>query len=139
MKFWYLASPYSKYLEGAIAKLKSLSENERYADITWRLNMAHTDVCVQAALLIKAGIPVYSPIAHSHPIARCGTIDPLDHKIWLPANQALMDAAGGLIVLELEGYDTSYGVIHERDAFAAAGKPIVFMKPGTVPELPDLA
>ena len=116
MAFWYLASPYSKYPLGITA--------------------AHFHVCQQAALLIRSGVPVYSPIAHMHPIAQFGDIDPFDHDIWLPVDRHMMDAAGGLIVLKMEGWSRSYGMAEEMKHFAAGGyKPIVFMDPGVVPDV----
>ena len=112
--FWYLASPYSKYPLGITA--------------------AHFHVCQQAALLIRSGVPVYSPIAHTHPIAQFGDIDPFDHDIWLPLDRPMMDAACGLIVLKLEGWSRSLGVIAEMKHMAGFGnKPIVFMEPDVVP------
>ena len=57
-----------------------------------------------AAVLIRQGIRVYSPIAHTHPIAIHGGIDPLDHKIWLPADAPFMHGAVGLIVSAMNSY-----------------------------------
>ena len=111
--FWYLASPYSLYPGG--------------------LEAAFVAACRNAALLIRAGVPVYSPIAHMHPVAVQGGIDPLDHDIWLPADAPMMAAASGLIVLELETWRDSRGIRFEIDDFGAASKPIVQMSPGVVP------
>jgi len=111
--FWYLATPYSKYPGGL--------------DAAFRL------ACEETARLIKADVPVYSPIAHSHPVAVAGDMDPLDHSVWLPADKPMMDAASGLIVLEADGWRESYGMACEIEAFRAAGKPIVHMTPGEVP------
>lgn len=119
MSFWYLATPYSKYPAG--------------------IEQAFIIACQQAALLIREKIPVYSPIAHTHPVAVNGDIDPLDHKIWLPADQPLMDGALGLIVCKMETWEISTGIKHEIEAFQKAGKPIVYMTPNTVPELPKTA
>lgn len=113
MSYWYLGSPYSRYPEG--------------------LDAAHKAVCENAALLIKAGVPVFSPIAHSHAIAMAGRMDPLDHSVWLPADQPMMDAAKGLIVLKLAGWSRSYGLAHEITAFADAKKPIIYMVDGILP------
>lgn len=113
MTFWYLASPYSKYPSGIFH--------------------AHIAACKQAALLIKAGVSVYSPIAHSHSIAEHGGLDPLDHDIWLPADKPTAEAAGGLIVLKLEGWSRSFGITQEIEWFAERGLPIVYMEPGVVP------
>lgn len=111
--FWYLATPYSKYPAG-------IEEAFRLA-------------CRATADLIRAGIRVYSPIAHTHPVAIHGGIDPYDHKIWLPADEPFMAAAGGLIVLKAESWEQSYGIGEEIKAFARVGKPIIYMEPGIVP------
>ena len=50
-------------------------------------------------LLLDAGIPVFSPIAHFHAI-RC-VIGEHPHDFWMAADKPFMDAAHGLIVLEL--------------------------------------
>lgn len=115
MSFFYLATPYSKYHEGI--------------DAAWKM------ACHQAALLVSAGIPVYSPIAHTHPIAIEGGIDPLDHGIWIPADRPFMESAKGLIVCEMDGWDESLGVSIEIEAFKEMNKPVVYMTPGIVPEI----
>ncbi len=107
--YWYVATPYSKFPDG--------------------LFEAHVAACRVTAKLIKAGIPCFSPIAHSHPIAIHGMIDPMSHAIWLPADRPLMDAAHGLIVVELEGWDESEGIAHEIEVFRRAGKPVVHLDP----------
>jgi hypothetical protein len=111
--YWYLASPYSKYPGG--------------------LDEAFKEVCRAAASLIRAGVRVYSPIAHTHPIAIHGNIDPYDHGIWLPADEPFMKKASGLIVLRAESWEKSYGISVEIEEFRKAGKPIVYMDPGQVP------
>lgn len=99
------------------------------------LEEAFQEASRQSAILVSTGIPVLSPIAHTHPIALYGGIDPLDYRIWLPADKPFMDAASGLIVCMLEGWETSVGVMHEIDAFEKARKPIIYMTPGTIPEI----
>jgi hypothetical protein len=115
MSYWYLATPYSKYPAG--------------------IEEAFKEAARQAALLIRAGIPVYSPIAHTHPVAINGNIDPLDHGIWLPADLPLMKSALGLIVCKMESWEISYGIGKEIEEFQKAGKPVVYMEPGIVPSL----
>jgi hypothetical protein len=114
MSFFYLATPYTQYAGGIEEAFKAAAE--------------------QAALLVQAGVPVYSPIAHTHPIAIHGDMDPKNHDIWIPADQTFMQAARGLIVCELEGWQSSYGVNIEIDTFKDMGKPIIQMTPGTVPQ-----
>lgn len=111
--FYYLATPYSKYPHGIEAAFRLAAEN--------------------TAHLIRAGVPIYSPIAHTHPIAIHGGIDPLDHSIWLPADEPLMRAAKGLIVLMAETWEESYGISVEIAEFKAERKPILYMEPGIVP------
>jgi hypothetical protein len=111
--FWYLATPYSKYPEG--------------------LEAAFALACGQAALFARAAVPVYSPIAHTHPIAAIGEIDPYDHKIWLPFDEPMMHAAHGLIVLMADSWQQSYGMKVEIEQFKAAGKPVIYMTPGEIP------
>ena len=112
--FWYLSSPYSKYGGGIEDAAQQASR--------------------AAALLTKAKIPVFSPIAHSHALAMAGGIDPKDHAIWLPADEPFMRLAHGLIVLRMTGWRESHGINEELKVFRAAKKPIVFMDPGRVPE-----
>lgn len=113
MSFWYIASPYSLYKHG--------------------IHKAHQAACEATALLIQAGIPVFSPIAHTHDVAIYGRLDPLAHTIWMPADRPFMEAARGCIVLMLEGWADSYGVREEMKYFREADKPVRMMVPGHVP------
>jgi hypothetical protein len=113
MSFYYLASPYSKFKPSPEA--------------------AFEEVCRQCAMLIKSGVPVFSPISHTHPLSKFGDIDPLDCDTWLAVDRPMMDAAKGLIVCMMEGWQDSYGVEEEIKSFKDAGKPILYMTPGVVP------
>lgn len=115
MTFHYLAGPYSAHPAG--------------------LEAAYRAACEATAFLIRHGIPVFSPIAHTHGVAIHGGIDPVDHAIWLPADEPMMQAAKGLIILRIRGWDTSKGVEAEYRTFAAAGKPVRYMDPGQLPHL----
>lgn len=114
LDLWYVATPYTKYPGG--------------------IGEAFDEACHQSATLVRAGIHVFSPIAHFHPIAILGDLDPLDHGIWIPQNRPFIAAAFGLIVVMMDGWHESDGVSAEIDAFIAAHKPIIFMGPGIVPE-----
>ncbi len=103
-EFYYLATPYSKY-EGGIEK-------------------AFVDACKVAAAMVKDGFWVYSPIAHTHPIAVHGGIDPLDHSIWLPFDEPMMKACSALLIALLPGWQHSKGVAYEMDWFDRHEKPI---------------
>ncbi len=105
--FWYLGSPYSKYPDGTTA--------------------AFVAVCIATGWLIGQGVRVYSPIAHTHPVAMHAHMDPLDHEIWMPADEPMMDAAGGLLILKLDTWRDSKGLQIEEQTFRAAGKPVVYV------------
>lgn len=111
---WYVASPYSKYPGGIVKALE--------------------DVSREMGLLVRAGVHAFSPICHSHPIAIHGGIDPLDHETWMNADEPFMKMADGLIVLMIDGWDESKGVQAEIDMFDNADKPVIFMRPGILPE-----
>lgn len=101
---YYLATPYTKYAKG--------------------INAAFMDAAELAARLLGAGHKVYSPIAHTHPVAIHGKIDPLDHDIWLPFDGAMMAKCDALLVAHMDGWQQSKGVLHEIQVFAKASKPI---------------
>lgn len=107
--YFYLASPYSKYYAG--------------------LHAAFEDICQIAGKLIALGVPVYSPIAHTHPVAIHSGMNPLDHEIWLPADKPMFEAAHGLIVAQMDGWADSYGVQVEIQWAREAGKPVHYLLP----------
>lgn len=108
----YLATPYSKY-PGGIQK-------------------AFEDASRLAARLMRDGVKCYSPIAHTHPIALYGNVDPFDHSIWLPFDEAMMDVCNTLIVAKMDGWQESKGIAHEIAFFERFGKPIFHLDPDTL-------
>jgi hypothetical protein len=112
MTLYYLGSPYSKYPNG--------------------INAAFRDVAQLAARLLMKGYIVYSPIAHTHPIAIYGGINPLDHKIWLPFDQKMIVVCDAMIVARMDGWKDSFGIGEEIKMFEAAGKPIYDVDPATL-------
>ena len=105
--FWYLATPYTKYPGGQEEAFKLSAQ--------------------AAAIFIRHRVPIFAPIAHTHPIAEHGGLALADYTIWLPADAPFIRGASGIIVVMAEGWETSYGVKHEREAFARAGKPEWFL------------
>ena len=104
--FVYIATPYTKYPDG--------------------ITQAFVDACKVTAQFVRRGISAYSPIAHCHPVATHGGINPLDCALWLKFDQAIMDAASELYVIQMPGWDDSAGITHEIDHFRKAGKPVSF-------------
>lgn len=107
--YWYLATPYTRYALGIEEAFRAAS-------------MATAD-------LIRLGVSVFSPIAHTHPVGIYGSIDPYDVDFWVKVDAPLMRAASGLIVFTMPGWAESKGVTHERIAFDNENKPIEFLAP----------
>lgn len=103
----YVGTPYSKYPGG--------------------IDVAFEDASRLTAKLMQRGLKVYSPIAHTHPLAIYGDVDPMNHEIWFPFDAAMMAKSDAMIVLMMDTWDQSYGVDHEIKTFEAAGKPIYYI------------
>ena len=108
--FWYLATPYSKYDKG--------------------VKEAFEEAAKAAASLIKYGIRIFCPIVHTHPLAIHGNIDndAGDLEFWLGVDGPMMDAAVGLIVIKMDGWNKSKGVKAEIEKFREDDKPILYME-----------
>lgn len=108
----YLATPYTKYRPN--------------------IEAAFIDAARLVARMIANGFKVYSPIVHTHPIAIHGGLSPLDHSIWLPYDEAMMDAAYVLVVAQMEGWDESFGIAHEIKYFIDRRKSVYYLDPETL-------
>ena len=108
----YLGTPYSRYQSG--------------------IDAAFRDACRLAAGLVRLNVRVYSPIAHTHPIAVHGGIDPLDASYWLSFDAAMMDKSACLAIGCLDGWQDSAGLKHEIDVFESYGKAVWMVDPRTL-------
>jgi len=113
--FWYLATPYSKYPDGR--------------------KLAFEVACKQAGILTNAGVVVFSPIAHSHPLVIHGNVSGTDFAAWEAFDRAMIQASIGCIVCKMQGWQESEGIARELDIFRLQSKPIVEMEPGWVPAM----
>lgn len=105
----YLASPYSHPLP-------------EVRDARFRT------VCRVAARLMREGAIVFSPIAHSHPIAMAGKL-PTDWTYWDRYDRAMLEVSAELVVLRLDGWQHSTGVVAEIDIATHLGLPIRYFDP----------
>ena len=94
----YLASPYT---------------HEQAAVMERRFELA----CAVVAELVKEDHVIYSPIAHFHPIAVRHEL-PRDFSFWQRQNLSMLSKADTLLVLRLDGWETSKGVANEIDCAA---------------------
>lgn len=93
MGFKYLASPYS-HPDAAV----------RHDRFTYAQNaVVH---------LLSKREWTYSPIVHCHTLAVAHNL-PMDADAWWDYNRAMLAASSGLIVLKIDGWDTSVGVAQE--------------------------
>jgi hypothetical protein len=108
----YLASPYSKYTQG--------------------LDKAFEDISNIAGRMVQSGVSVYSPIAHTHPLAKYGNLDPLDHTLWLKFDEAMMRVSNALVIATMPGWRNSTGIEYEIAFFREKGKAAYTVDPGSL-------
>lgn len=104
----YLASPYSD---------PDPAVQEQRFDAT----------CAAAGYLIGHGRLLFSPIAHSHPIAQRGGLQ-TDYAYWSIWNRQMIKACDELWVLMLDGWETSAGVLSEVSEARALNKLVAFVQ-----------
>lgn len=106
--YLYLASPYSH-------------ENPEVVEFRYKLAEHVT------AVLLQQNVAVYSPIVHCHYLARAHGM-PTDAEFWRRYNMRMLAPARKLIVLQLEGWESSIGVGQEIDYARIHCKPILYRK-----------
>ncbi len=111
----YVATPYSKYPGG--------------------LTVAFEEAARITAYLLQHGVKAFSPIAHTHPIAIYGDINPLDHSFWLPVDLPIINKSDALLIVQMTGWKESKGIAWEVRRFKKAKKPIYYFDPYTIPGL----
>ena len=114
----YLASPYS-HPDAAVRE-------QRYRA-----------ACRAAAALLRAGEPAISPIAHSHPLVELGL--PADWTFWQRFDRDLLARCDAVVVLTLDGWETSVGVREEVRIAQELGKPVRYVAPALANVSPTLA
>lgn len=109
MSYTYLASPYS------------------HPDPEVR-EQRFQAVCRAAARLMREGEQVFSPIAHTHPIAMAGCL-PGDWEFWREYDEEMLSHAGKFTILTLRWWSLSKGVHDETVIARRLGLPIEYMAP----------
>jgi hypothetical protein len=108
--FVYLASPYS----------------HKEANIRIARYIAARDFCIWA---FQKRLPVFSPIAHWHPITSARPELPTDAESFMAQNDIMVASAGTLAVLAINGWDKSNGVYHELRLARNLRKLVVLVHP----------
>ena len=79
-----------------------------------------------ATKLVMAGHIVFSPITMSHPIdVRLPEIR--DTDFWCGFDEPFMAACSEMLIVPLDGWQESVGVMKERAFFEARGLPVSFL------------
>jgi nucleoside 2-deoxyribosyltransferase len=107
----YLASPYS-HPDPAVQEQRFLA------------------VCEAAAKLMVRGYVIFSPVAHSHPIAQFGL--PKDWNYWAEFDRDFLSHCDSMIVLMLPGWRESVGVRAEIAIMTKMKKTIAYISPERV-------
>ena len=106
MKKVYLATPYTGTSQQQEARFKYVN--------------------ARAAELMAAGILVFSPISHTHPIAVAGDL-PTGWEFWREYDFTFIQWGDELYVLMSDGWQESTGVTAEIEFAKELGKPIVYL------------
>lgn len=119
--------------EDELLQLKYLTSNNNYIYLATvyskhskGIHQAFEEAARAASWFVEKGIHVFCPIAHTHPIAIYGKLDPKDHDLWMPADAPFIAGATGLVVVKMPGWKDSVGIGMEIESFEKAGKPIFY-------------
>ena len=86
--------------------------------------------CRVAGWLMARGEIVFAPICHTHPIAvRCEL--PRGWEFWSRYDREMVSRANRLVVVKMDGWQTSVGVTAEIEIAEDLGIPVEYM------EVPD--
>lgn len=107
--YWYLASPYSKYLGGGHIGHACAALHSR----------------ALAAKCMKAGVRVFAPIHYTHDIAYEELPDET-HTFWMDQDWPMIRASNGILVAQLDGWDESSGIKREIEFCVRNRLPIVY-------------
>ena len=85
-------------------------------------------VCRVAARMMREGELVFSPIAHTHPIAVAGEL-PRGWEFWERYDRAMISHASKVVVLTLPGWTHSRGVAAEITIAKELGLAVEHLRP----------
>lgn len=86
------------------------------------------EVCSIAAHLMRKGIYIFSPIAHTHPIALAGDL-PRGWEYWKTYDEVMIRACDELWIVTLDGWEESQGIKGEIEIAQSLGKVIKYVEP----------
>ncbi len=81
--------------------------------------------CLATSTLMRAGLSVYSPIVHSHPLVRYGL--PIEWEFWRAHDCEHLRRCDEVMVLTLDGWKSSRGVKAEIELAIELDLPIRYL------------
>lgn len=114
----YLASPYS------------------HASVTKRRDRFEV-ACLATTWLLSEGELAYSPIAQCHPLTLHGDI-PTNWEFWEAYDTAILSVCNKVVILGIDGWDTSKGVAAEIALAHKTNIPIFMLHPARFTRVADL-
>ena len=89
--------------------------------------------CKATSTLMRAGLSVYSPIVHSHPLVRYGL--PSEWEFWQAHDCEHLRRCDEVMVLTLDGWNASRGVQAEIALAIQLALPIRYLSPSMISNL----
>jgi hypothetical protein len=89
--------------------------------------------CLATSTLMRAGLSVYAPIVHSHPLVRYGL--PIEWEFWQAHDCEHLQRCDEVMVLTLDGWKTSRGVQAEIALAIELDLPIRYLSPSMISNL----
>ena len=83
-------------------------------------------VCLKAAELMLKGYFVFSPIAHTHPIALASDL-PKGFDYWQEYNEKMIGLCDKVFVYRLDGWEESEGIAGEIEYAKELGKEVRYL------------
>lgn len=105
--YFYIASPYTHP--------DTYVRHERFQRV-----VMFTEGC------LKAGIPVFSPIIHSHELVRNRDM-PVPVDFWRELNHAMIRPSHGILMYMLDGWRQSVGMQDEEDYALELDKLLIYV------------
>jgi hypothetical protein len=87
----------------------------------------YREACRVTAALLRAGRHVFSPIVHGHPLVEFGM--PTDWESWQRIDREHLRRCDEVLVLTLDGWQDSAGVLAEVRQAAQLGLPVRHLDP----------
>ncbi len=102
-----------------------------YTDADPKVRLSRFQKATEAAAhLIEQGRIVFSPITMTHPIdlVLADENATLGSDYWVSFDEAFMEFCSEMVILKIDGWDSSRGVKREMEFFKRHNRPISYMK-----------